>query len=149
MTSPTARTLETLRALGYTAQVVEHWNPHAKIRQDLFGWVDVIAIHPQHGFLGVQATTSDHLANRATKAMAEPRLRVWLAAGGRAECWGWAKRGPRGAVKRWTCTRRQLTLDDLPEAEAVEEVLGVSAPEVVASPAVAGVVPAKRGARGR
>ena len=45
MSSPTARSLELLRELGYTAKVVEHWNQYAKIRQDLFG-VDILALKP-------------------------------------------------------------------------------------------------------
>jgi hypothetical protein len=33
--SPTARSLQHLKALGYHAKIVEKWNPFAKIRQDL------------------------------------------------------------------------------------------------------------------
>ena len=39
-TSPTTLTLKHLREQGYTAEVVERWNPHARIRQDLFGIVE-------------------------------------------------------------------------------------------------------------
>jgi hypothetical protein len=44
--SPTARTLPRLRREGRTACVVERFNPHAKIRQDLFGFIGVRAIGP-------------------------------------------------------------------------------------------------------
>ena len=44
--TPTARTLATMRQEGWTVQVVERWNPHARIRQDLFGWADLLAVHP-------------------------------------------------------------------------------------------------------
>ena len=39
--TPTARSLNRLRADGWLAQVVERWNAHAMIRQDLFGFIDV------------------------------------------------------------------------------------------------------------
>lgn len=40
--SPTRRTLKHLRALGYPlVQVVEPWNPHAPVRQDFDGYLDV------------------------------------------------------------------------------------------------------------
>ena len=42
--SPTQRSLKLLRDEGYTAQVVERWNPHARVRQDLFGVIDTAAM---------------------------------------------------------------------------------------------------------
>ncbi|WP_428851320.1 hypothetical protein [Imbroritus primus] len=43
-TSPTQRTLALLRKEGYTAEVTEHWNAFAGIRQDLFNVIDVLAL---------------------------------------------------------------------------------------------------------
>jgi hypothetical protein len=103
--TPTARTLEELRRQGYTAAVVEHWNPWAKIRQDLYGFIDVLAIkEDETGVFAVQ--TTDHAANRMDKAQASPNLRVWLASGNRFEVWGWNKRGARGERKTWHLDRR-------------------------------------------
>jgi hypothetical protein len=39
-TSPTQLSLKKLREEGYTVAVVEHWNSFARIRQDLFGFID-------------------------------------------------------------------------------------------------------------
>jgi Holliday junction resolvase-like predicted endonuclease len=89
--TPTSRTLKWLRSNGWQAQVVERWNPHAKIRQDLFGCIDIIAV--QGGtVLGVQATSRSNHAARVKKALAEPRLRAWL---GAASFWvvSWKKVG--------------------------------------------------------
>lgn len=87
--SPTRRALEILRCRGATAQVVEHWNAHARRRVDLFGVIDIVAIEPgQRGVLGIQATDASSVSKRVTKAQAEPRLRAWLAAGNRFEVWG-------------------------------------------------------------
>jgi hypothetical protein len=57
VSSPTRRSLEHLRKAGAElVAVVERWNPHAKIRQDLFGVVDVLAIHGEDT-IAVQATS--------------------------------------------------------------------------------------------
>ena len=43
--SPTARTLALLRREGWSqSQVVETWNPHARRRVDLLGWMDIMGI---------------------------------------------------------------------------------------------------------
>ena len=109
-TSPTQRTLARLRKLGATAAVVEHWNPHARIRQDLFGGIDVVALM---GFftLGVQACTVGDQSKRIAKILAEPRVRSWLRAGNTLEVWGWGKHGARGRRKLWTLTRHAIAMD--------------------------------------
>ena len=105
--TPTARTLEELRRLGYTPAVVERWNPWAKIRQDLYGFIDVLAVKEgESGVLAVQTTITGHAADRMAKAQASPNLRVWLGSGNRFEVWGWAKRGARGERKAWRLDRR-------------------------------------------
>ena len=45
-TSPTQRTLERMRDSGdyKLVQVVEHWNPFGRVRQDLFGIGDILGI---------------------------------------------------------------------------------------------------------
>lgn len=109
MPSPTQRTLAHCRKAQWTAQVVEKWNPHARIRQDLFGCIDLLVLHG--GILGVQACAGSSHSARTKKALAEPRLKTWLLSGGRFEVWSWAKRGPRGQVKRWTLRRTSVELD--------------------------------------
>ena len=116
-TSPTKRTLAELRSRGYTCQVVEHWNPFARQRVDLFGGIDICALAPGVT-LGVQCTTADHLAARVTKLCAEPRIRNWLEAGNRLEAWGWSKKGPRGKRKTWQPSIREITICEcLPQTE--------------------------------
>lgn len=110
---PTQRTLAELKELGFMAQVVEKWNPHAKVRQDLFGVIDVLAVKPGVGIVGVQACAGASHAARRAKMLAEPRLRTWLLSGGRAEVWSWAKQGARGKRKTWTLRREEIRVDDL------------------------------------
>ncbi len=117
MSSPTSRTLELLRKEGWTAQVVERWNPHSKTRLDLFGGIDVLACKPLEGLhmisgrnvLGVQACAGASHSCRKAKLLSEKKMAIWLAAGGRLEVWSWSKRGPRGKRKTWTVRREPIT----------------------------------------
>ncbi|MBI4326652.1 MAG: hypothetical protein HY674_15520 [Chloroflexi bacterium] len=42
--TPTQRSLSKLRAEGWLAVIVERWNPYDRVRQDLFGFADLLAI---------------------------------------------------------------------------------------------------------
>lgn len=95
--SPTERTLKYLRSLGYRATVTERWNPFAKIRQDLFGIIDVLAVRPGET-LGVQCTSNTNVSARVNKIAdheSTPKLRE---AGWRLEVHGWTK-GKAGAPR--------------------------------------------------
>ena len=97
--SPTQRSLALLRERGYLVAVVERWNPHAKIRQDLFGCLDLVALG-EGQTLGVQTTSggNGNVAERIRKihsSEAYPRLQ---AAGWQLIVHGWRKR--KG---RWIC----------------------------------------------
>jgi len=99
--TPTQRTLKELRDNGWTAEVVERWNSFARIRQDLFGVIDIVAVKAGCGVMGVQATSAGNVGARVEKARAEARLKAWLAAGARFSVCGWGKRGARGERKTW------------------------------------------------
>lgn len=90
MKSPTQRSLEWLRKQGYTCAIVEKWNMHAKIRQDLFGIGDVLAIKRDETLL-VQSTSSgvSERVKKITEHENTPRIRE---AGWRIHIHGWTKR---------------------------------------------------------
>ena len=97
--SPTQRTLEHLRAAGYPlVQVVERWNPRAKVRQDLFGIVDVLAVN-EVGIVAVQTTSASNVAARITKITDSPALPILRKAGIRVLVHGWAKRKGRWTLR--------------------------------------------------
>lgn len=100
VTSPTARTLARLRKDGATAQVVERWNQYSKTRHDLFGWIDIVAMR-NNTIVGIQATSGTNVSARLAKMRAEPRLELWLQAGGKAEIHGWRQLGKAGKRKLW------------------------------------------------
>ena len=105
--TPTARSLAYARRQGWTAGVVERWNPHAKVRHDLFGWIDLVLLADAQ-IIGVQACAGASHAARRAKVLASPTLPQWRICGGRAEIWSWAKHGARGQRKLWVLRRERL-----------------------------------------
>jgi hypothetical protein len=110
--TPTQRSLRLLRREGFTVAVVERWNAFAKRRQDLFGFIDLVAINDSTGILGVQTTTAHNLAARIAKILAEPQAKEWLKAGGKIEVHGWRRSKPGSRRKEWAVERQCITLKD-------------------------------------
>lgn len=100
--SPCQRSLKKWRDAGWLVAVVEHWNQYAFIRQDLFGMFDLLAIKDNITF-GIQTTSMGNIEARCEKLRSNPLLTRWCQGDRRAIVEGWAKRGPRGKAKRWTC----------------------------------------------
>ncbi len=87
--SPTQRSLEYLRELGYHCEVVEKWNSFTKQRKDLWGWCDILAIRKDE-VLAVQVTASA-VADRIKKIQESTTVALVRDAGIRIECHGWRK----------------------------------------------------------
>ncbi len=114
-TSPTQRTLAALREDGWIVAIVEHWNQFAHIRQDLFGFADIIAFRCGNVLL-VQCTDGTSVSKRIEKIRASDIAKAWAedAATRSIEVWGWSKLGLRGERKSWTARRvRMLTVRGL------------------------------------
>jgi hypothetical protein len=88
--TPTQRTLAKLRADGWTTAIVEHWNAHARVRQDLFGFIDILALRDGET-LAVQATSGSNVAARVAKIAESETAPIVRKAGWRIEVWGWRK----------------------------------------------------------
>jgi hypothetical protein len=88
--TPTQRSLKLLREQGYTVAIVEKWNPHARIRQDLFGFIDLLAIRDGET-LGIQACAGSSLSARVKKITEHENLGPVRKAGWRIEVWAWRK----------------------------------------------------------
>jgi predicted RecB family endonuclease len=94
--SPTSRTLDWLRKQGFLAAVVEKRVPFRNITQDLWGFVDILAVKDGETY-GIQCTSGSNVASRVKKVAASehlPRLReaewvIWVI--------GWRK----NAAGRW------------------------------------------------
>lgn len=116
MSSPTQRTNALLREQGYLVRIVEHYNHHVKRKKDLYGFIDVVGLHPDKmGILGVQTTTGGHLAERIAKAEALPAFHLWLACGNAVEFHGWRKilKTKGGKVKIWVPKIHRISYDIL------------------------------------
>ena len=88
--SPTQRALKHLREMGYQAQVVEKWNAFAKIRIDLFGCIDIVAVRPGVPVLGVQCTSHSNISSRFQKSLNLGQM--WLSTGHtQLEVWAFRK----------------------------------------------------------
>ena len=110
-TSPTQRSLKWLRQRGFTAAITERWNPHAKVRQDLFGFIDIVALG-LYGITAIQTTSGNNVAARISKIRDLPAAKTWLDSGGMIRVHGWRKVGARGARKLWECRETTLELRD-------------------------------------
>lgn len=96
--TPTQRTVKYLRDEGYWCQVVEKWNPFARIRQDLIG-CDVLALKAGEPPLLVQTTSFPNMRARINKLHALEPASLWLRCGGRIVVHGWKKK-PTALVER-------------------------------------------------
>lgn len=88
--SPTQLSLRELRKTCSAVQVVEKWNPHAKIRQDLFGIVDILALCGSET-IAVQSTSWANVSSRANKIAESDHIGAVRDAGWRILIHGWRK----------------------------------------------------------
>lgn len=112
--TPTARTLKALRDDGYTAEVVEKWNPHTRTRHDLYGFGDVLAFRGKEVLI-VQATSRGNMSSRVKKILAEPRAKSWLQDAGGVRfvsVVGWDK---DKKTNRWRAKWRPVELEEFQE----------------------------------
>ena len=114
--SPTQRTIKALKDMGRICGIVERFNAHVGphgIRQDLFGFIDIIAIDPDCGIVAVQSCGQDWTGH-VQKLTGERNEAVyeWLRHAP-CELWSWRKvklkRG--GKAMRWKPRIGDLRLD--------------------------------------
>jgi len=94
----------------------EHWNPHVPpvgVRQDLFGFIDVIAISSIEGIIAIQCTGPSGHADHKRKILENRYAPAWLQSGGKIELWSWrklkVKRGGKQAT--WQPRVEPITID--------------------------------------
>ena len=90
MSSPTQRTLKHLRDGGYRAEVVERWNPHARVRHDLFNIIDVLAVNDSE-VVAVQTTSASNMKARINNIGEADILPLLLKLEWRVIVHGWKK----------------------------------------------------------
>lgn len=108
MSSPTARSLAKLRKDGWTAATVEKWNGFIKRRNDLYGFGDILAFKGDVTLI-VQSTSGGNVSARVEKIKLIPAADHWLQSETRRiVVHGWARQGPRGKRKLWTCREVEI-----------------------------------------
>jgi hypothetical protein len=122
-----------LRVEGYVVANVEHWNPFARRRQDLWGFIDTLAFNDTE-LLAIQSTSASNHAARMLKVIEGMRRMPALGNLMRIEVWSWGERvarnkdGRKAKRKRWTLRRERIGgqrgLDPLPQA--IRSVSGLS-----------------------
>ena len=115
--SPTQRTLKAMREQGRICGIVERFNQHVGpfgIRQDLFGFIDIIVIDPVDGIIAIQSCNASFAPH--IKKLTEERNEAvyeWLKHA-KCELWAWrkikVKRG--GNAMRWAPRIADITLDE-------------------------------------
>lgn len=109
-----------MRNEGRLCGSVEKWNPHVGphgIRQDLFGFIDLISLDPARGIIGVQCCAGSGFSAHIRKILEEriQEAKEWLICGGRVEVWGWRKikkkRGGKAMI--WDPRYKEITMEDL------------------------------------
>jgi hypothetical protein len=109
------RTLAWLRDHGYQPAKTEHFNHWAKVRQDLFGFIDVLAVKNDH-MIAIQCSDDEHHAAHRNKILANPVAPI-LAQHMDVEIWSWGlkltgrrrKDGLLNRQKEQTLRRDSLT----------------------------------------
>lgn len=91
--TPTQRSLAKMREHGYLCEVTERWNPFAKIRQDLYGFIDILCVGED--IVGVQTTTKENMKARIDKIANHDNYPAVIASGIRIVVHGWYKKDNR------------------------------------------------------
>ena len=111
--SPMELSLQLLRKEGYRCGITEKWNPFAKVRNDLHGYVDIEALNATRNIaLHVQTTTLSNINARINKIKEGSAWLDWLAISPthKIEVHGWALQRERG-TKRFHYEVRRIEIN--------------------------------------
>ena len=99
MSRETPKALKRLRDDGYLVNIVEKTIPRTYIKQDLYGFIDLLAIR-ENEILGIQVTSYSNFAARRTKIQNHENLAAVLASGIIVEVWGFKKGSTTPKIER-------------------------------------------------
>lgn len=122
MSSPTQRSKHYAESLGYTVAIVEKWNMHARIRQDLYGFGDLLCMKEGSVLILIQATSTGNMSSRIKKINTLPAAWTWITTGNRLEVWGWSKKGKAGTRKKYELKRHIITGMDLAHLAGQDDI---------------------------
>ena len=88
-----------MERLGYKVAIVERWNPYAKIRQDLYGFIDLLCVGNGET-VAVQTTSGSNVSARVKKIAEHENVSAVRNAGWRILVQGWRKNAAGKYVMR-------------------------------------------------
>lgn len=83
-------------AKGWLIGIVERWIPYARIRKDLFGFIDLVAIDPEFNVYGIQTTSQSNVNARINKIKTHQNYDRVRHSSMKIEVWGWKKKIVKG-----------------------------------------------------
>lgn len=120
--SAASRTLKVLKKDGWICALAEKWNPFVGIRQDLFGFMDILALKPGHRIRAINATTASEIGRHIEKYRENAALRYWLKSIGQPhfELWAWRRLKSTEEGKRVEWRPRVFAFEATPAFSATE-----------------------------
>ena len=97
-TSHTSRTITALRKQGYLVAKVEKFNHITKRYNDLFGFIDILAMR-EHEILAIQDTSYSNISARVKKIQAHENYSIVRDSLWKIQVWGWRKVKNRWQVR--------------------------------------------------
>lgn len=86
-------TADWLSTSGWKFDKAEHWNAFARVRKDLFGFADYVAVKKDVGILAVQSTDASNHSTRKRKILSIDAAYEWVMSGGKILLISW-RQGP-------------------------------------------------------
>jgi hypothetical protein len=104
--TPMRRSLELMRGRGFLCAITEHWNHFANIRQDLFGFGDILCVSKTNcATVILQTTSASNVSARCKKIRESEELSILKHAGWKIIVHGWRK---SAKTKKWECREVEL-----------------------------------------
>ena len=97
----TKRTIDKMRKEGYLCQVVETFNRFAGVKNDLFGFLDVLCVR-ENEVLGIQVTSQSNMQARIDKILKHKNYLPVKRSGMKIVVQGW-KKGKENERIIWLC----------------------------------------------
>jgi len=115
-------TIKWLEAAGWTADIVEYRIPKTWITRDLFGCIDILAVHPEKKIIGGFQATADSVVRgktcrsnglaRLRKLLTSEKAKLFVQSGGRLSLVVWSEQTDQHGDVTWQPTVSVVTLED-------------------------------------
>lgn len=112
--TPLTWSMELMRQEGFRIGKTEHFNKFVGFRQDLFGFIDALAMDERETVAIQSCVIGGDIQKHLIKMAGIPEAFIWLSLPGRRlELHAWGLQGPRGEQKRRVIRRINITTKGL------------------------------------